>query len=79
MAPAIDIMEEATHASGKTVAAENAKSVKVLEELLAKLNVSKSADETNTAAANIATFINGPIEEHDAPTKFVVPFDNTLS
>ena len=67
MAPAIDIMEAAQTASA--VASENAKSVKVLDELLGKLSVSKTPDEANAAAANIATFINGPIEEHDAPTK----------
>ncbi|KAI9882945.1 MAG: translation elongation factor EF-3 [Watsoniomyces obsoletus] len=70
MAPAVDIAE-ATQSSGKTMAAENAKSVQVLDELLSKLSVSKTADETNAAAANIATFINGPIEEHDAPTKAI--------
>lgn len=68
MAPAVDIAE-AANSSGKTMAAENAKSVQVLDELLSKLSVSKTADETNAAAANIASFINGPIEEHDAPTK----------
>lgn len=68
--PAVDVME-ATHASGKTEASENAKSVKVLDELLSKLTISKTQDETNAAASNIASFINGPIEEHDAPTKYV--------
>jgi elongation factor 3 len=48
---------------------ENQKSVLVLDELLNKLTISKSADETSAAAGNIATFINGDIEEHDAPTK----------
>jgi elongation factor 3 len=48
---------------------ENAKSIKVLDELMAKLTVSKSQDETNAAARNLATFINGPIEEAEAPTK----------
>ncbi|KAI9757429.1 MAG: translational elongation factor EF-1 alpha [Chaenotheca gracillima] len=69
MAPAIDVME-ASHTSGK-VASENAKSVKVLDELISKLTISKTQDETNAAAGNIASFINGPIEEHDAPTKAV--------
>ena len=68
MAPAVDIME-ATQSGGKTVASENAKSVQVLDELLDKLSISKTVDETNAAATNIAPFINGPIEEHDAPTK----------
>jgi elongation factor 3 len=68
MAPAVDVME-ANHSSGATVAKENQKSVQVLDELLGKLTISKSADETKAAAGNLATFINGPIEEHDAPTK----------
>ncbi|MCJ1478110.1 translational elongation factor EF-1 alpha [Lambiella insularis] len=50
---------------------ENQKSVKVLDELLSKLTISKTAAETSAAAGNIATFINGEIEEHDAPTKAV--------
>ena len=52
-----------------TVKSENLKSVQVLDELLSKLSVSKTADESTEAAGNIASFINGPIEEHDAPTK----------
>ena len=67
MAPAVDVMA-ATQISGKTEASENAKSVKVLDELLGKLTISKTQDEANAAATNIATFINGPIEEHDTPT-----------
>ena len=50
---------------------ENVKSVQVLDELMGKLNIAKSADETKDAAGNIATFINGDIEEHDAPIKYV--------
>ena len=59
--------------SVETMAAakENAKSIKVLDELMLKLSISKSQDETNAAARNLATFINGPIEEADAPTKYV--------
>lgn len=48
---------------------ENAQSIKVLDDLMAKLSVSKSQDEVNAVTNNIATFINGPIEEQDAPTK----------
>ncbi|KAI9805079.1 MAG: translational elongation factor EF-1 alpha [Sarcosagium campestre] len=70
MAPAVDVMD-ASQTNVKAVASENAKSVKVLDELLSKLSVSSTADETNAAAGNIASFINGPIEEHDAPTKAV--------
>ncbi|OBT77366.1 elongation factor EF-3 [Pseudogymnoascus sp. 05NY08] len=50
---------------------ENAQSIKVLDDLMAKLSVSKSQDEVNAVTNNIATFINGPIEEQDAPTKAV--------
>ena len=66
--PSIDIMESAP-TNAATQKSENQKSVKVLDELLNKLTISKSAYETSAAAGNIATFINGPIEEHDAPTK----------
>ena len=69
MAPAVEVMAP-TQISAKAEASENAMSVKVLDELLSKLNISKTQDETNAAAINIATFINGPIEEHDAPTKY---------
>lgn len=48
---------------------ENAASIKVLDDLLAKLNISKSQDETNAATSSLATFINGSIEESAAPTK----------
>lgn len=68
MAPAAEIMESVAPTPSNTKA-ENQKSVKVLDELLGQLSISKTADETNAAAGNIATFINGPIEEHDAPTK----------
>ena len=51
------------------IKSENAKSVKVLDELMGKLTIAKTADETKDAAQNIAAFINGDIEENDAPTK----------
>ena len=38
---------------------------------MGKLNVSKAQDEINASAMAIATFINGDIEEADAPTKYV--------
>ena len=41
------------------------------EELLSKLNVSKAQDEINGVSQEIAIFINGDIEEEDAPTKYV--------
>ena len=63
MAPALDTM------SSSVISSENQKSVKVLDELLQKLTVSKTAEETRYAAENLATFINGPIEEQEVPTK----------
>ncbi|KAH7128698.1 armadillo-type protein [Dendryphion nanum] len=57
--------------SAAAVKAENSKSQKVLEELFGKLSISKAQEEINAAANDIATFINGDIEEADAPTKFV--------
>jgi len=68
MAPAIDVME-AVQPSGKTIASENAMSQKTLDHLMSQLTISKSPDEICASARNIATFINGPIEEHTVPTK----------
>lgn len=66
--PSADIMDSVPSNAANTKS-ENLKSIKVLDELLSKLSISKTADETSATAGNIATFINGPIEEHDAPTK----------
>lgn len=56
-------------ATSAAAAKENSKSLKVLEELFSKLSVSKAQEEINAAALDIATFINGDIEEADAPTQ----------
>ena len=56
-------------ASPAAIKSENQKSIKVLEELLSKLSVSKQQDEINQASLELASFINGDIEEGDAPTK----------
>jgi len=66
MAPSAESVDQHTQ---KQIKSENAQSVKVLEGLLQKLTVSKSQDEINAASNNIAIFINGDIEEEDAPTK----------
>lgn len=50
---------------------ENKNSQKVLDELMAKLNISKQQADVNSATHNLAVFINSPIEEHDAPTRTV--------
>lgn len=67
MAPAVDVKEAQKPSDGK-VKSENAGSVKVLEELLQKLTLSKDAPAASAASSEIATFINGNIEEKDAPT-----------
>ena len=51
------------------VGKEAAKSVAVLEELIKTLTISKTQDETNAAATNIASLLNGPTEEHVLPAK----------
>jgi hypothetical protein len=56
-------------ATSAQVAAENAKSVKVLDELMQKLAISKEADAIKEASAEIASFINGRIEDLDTPVK----------
>jgi elongation factor 3 len=66
MAPSV--AADASKASS-AVKSENQKSLKVLEELVSKLSISKSQDEINSTALNLASFINGEIEEADAPTK----------
>jgi len=53
------------------IKSENSKALKALEELMGKLTVSKEQADINAAAQSIATFINGDIEEADAPTKYV--------
>ena len=66
------LAEAATTTTSNNKMAENKNSVKVLDELMAKLSLSKAQEDINAATHNIATFINGPIEEHDAPTKYVL-------
>ena len=60
---------ESSQPASANMANENKNSVKILDELMAKLNLSKAQEDVNAATLNLATFINGPIEEHDAPTK----------
>ncbi|KAH0843676.1 hypothetical protein AYO21_05461 [Fonsecaea monophora] len=50
---------------------ETKQSIATLEQLLHQLSISKTQDEANGAAGNVATFLNGPIEEHDVPLKAV--------
>ena len=66
-------MAPAASHDAKDIKSENSKSLKALEEMMQKLTVSKAQDEINASAQAIATFINGDIEEADAPTKYVHP------
>ncbi|CAH0025470.1 unnamed protein product [Clonostachys rhizophaga] len=58
---------------------ENAGSVKVLEELFQKLNVSKEASDIKEASTEIASFINGRIEDQAVPSTFVASLQKSLS
>ncbi|KAI9739323.1 MAG: translational elongation factor EF-1 alpha [Cirrosporium novae-zelandiae] len=76
--PAIETMNSAVNTAA-AAKKENAQSTKVLDEMLSKLTLSKSADEVNEATNNIATFINGPIEQNDAPTQAVAALKKQLA
>ncbi|KAJ1331817.1 elongation factor 3 [Microdochium nivale] len=52
-------------------AKENAQSIKVLDDLMQKLTISKEASDIKEASNALAQFINGPIENQDAPVKTV--------
>ena len=43
----------------------NKQSIKILDELLSKLSLAKGDQEKSQASHNLATFINGPIEEQE--------------
>jgi elongation factor 3 len=49
--------------------AENAQSVKVLDELMQQLTISKESASIKESAAALASFINGRIEDQDVPSK----------
>jgi len=63
--PSVAVAESAPAPMAK----EAAKSVVILEELIKKLTISKEQEEANAAANNIATLLNGPIEEKTMPAK----------
>ena len=73
--PAVEAMDSAPVVSQK----ETQKSLNTLEELLKTLSISKAQDEANSAATNIATLLNGPIEEQAVPTKAVETFKKQLA
>ena len=73
--PAVETMTSTPATSAK----ETKQSLADLEGLLQKLSVSKSQSEANSAASNVATFLNGPMEEHDVPMKAVETFKKQLA
>lgn len=48
---------------------ENAESIKVLDELFKKLTVSKESEAIKESSNELASFINGRIEDQAVPTK----------
>ncbi|KAK5075816.1 translational elongation factor EF-1 alpha [Exophiala xenobiotica] len=58
---------------------ETKQTLNTLEELLKALSISKTADEANAAAGNVASLLNGPIEEQAVPQKAVETFKKQLS
>jgi elongation factor 3 len=73
--PAVDTMTSTPVSSGK----ETKQSVATLEQMMQTLSVSKTQDEANAAANNIATLLNGPIEEHVVPQKALDNFKKQLA
>ncbi|KKA26083.1 hypothetical protein TD95_004010 [Thielaviopsis punctulata] len=54
-------------------------SVKVLDELMKKLTISKEASEIKEASASLASFLNGRIEDQDVPTKTIEELKKQLA
>lgn len=72
--PAVDIASVPA-VSGK----ETANSVAVVESLIRSLSISKTPDEANLHAHNLATLLNGPIEENTVPSKAVESLKKQLA
>ncbi|EEA22506.1 translational elongation factor EF-1 alpha [Talaromyces marneffei ATCC 18224] len=72
--PAVDV-SSIPAVSGK----ETADSVAVVESLIQNLSISKTPDEANIHANNLATLLNGPIEEKIVPLKAVESLKKQLS
>ncbi|OKL55348.1 Elongation factor 3 [Talaromyces atroroseus] len=72
--PAVDV-SSLPAVSGK----ETASSVAVVESLIKNLSISKTPDEANTHANNLASLLNGPIEENTVPLKAVESLKKQLA
>jgi len=73
--PAVDAMTSTPVSSAK----ETKSSIHTLEQMMQNLSVSKTQDEINSAANNLAILMNGPIEEHAMPLKAVETFKKQLA
>jgi len=71
-------MAPAATASASNQKSENSKSVKAVEELLSKLNISKEQDQILSVSQDLATLVNGDIEDADAPTQMFELFKKQL-
>ncbi|KAH6889202.1 armadillo-type protein [Thelonectria olida] len=58
---------------------ENAESIKVLDELFKKLTVSKESEEIKESSNELASFINGRIEDQAVPTKVIEGLQKQLA
>jgi elongation factor 3 len=57
------------HQSKALEARETANSENLISDMLSKLSLTKNKQEAESVAHDVAIFINGDIEEGDAPTK----------
>jgi elongation factor 3 len=58
---------------------ENAESIKVLDELFKKLTVSKESEEIKESSNELASFINGRIDDQAVPTKVIEGLQKQLA
>ena len=72
--PAVDNMASVPAVSSK----ETKQTLTTLEELLKTLSISKTPEDANAAASNVASLLNGPIEESAVPQKAVETFKKQL-
>ncbi|ORY77668.1 elongation factor 3, variant 1 [Protomyces lactucae-debilis] len=62
-----------------SAATGNKQSIKILDELLQKLSIAKDEAEVSAATHSLSSFINGAIEEQDAPVKAVETLKTSLN
>lgn len=79
MAPAMDVVDSVNEHNPAQIKSENSKSVNVIQDMLSKLTVSSSQDEINASSNDLATFINGDIEEQAVPTHAIRMFKSQLA